>query len=75
MLKRFCTNPTPENGGQFCNHGESFKEEPCQDICPGKAPFDGTYSVRVCTCTCLVMFVYIILPRKVLINDLHVFSI
>ena len=41
MLKRFCSNPTPENGGQFCA-GSSIKIEPCQDICPGKIVFSCT---------------------------------
>ena len=63
MLKRFCTNPTPENGGQFCA-GAYVKFEPCQDVCPGKVSFDGIYSV----CTCTVTFVCIILPRKMLIK-------
>ena len=33
-LKRFCSNPSPENGGQFCV-GPDIKREPCRDICPG----------------------------------------
>lgn len=32
MLKRFCNNPDPQNGGQFCS-GVGFKFEECQDIC------------------------------------------
>ena len=34
MLERFCSNPSPENGGQFCV-GSRIKTEACQDICPG----------------------------------------
>ena len=35
MLKRSCTNPSPENGGQLCQ-GRRIKVVPCQDICQGK---------------------------------------
>ncbi|XP_078364185.1 netrin receptor UNC5C-like [Oculina patagonica] len=33
MLKRHCSNPAPENGGQLCT-GPRVKIEPCQEICP-----------------------------------------
>ena len=34
MLRRFCSNPEPENGGQICT-GDNIKIERCQDVCPG----------------------------------------
>lgn len=33
-FKRICSNPEPENGGQFCT-GISVKYKKCQDVCPG----------------------------------------
>ena len=38
MLKRYCNNPDPQNGGQFCS-GVGFKVEKCQDICKGEISF------------------------------------
>lgn len=35
MWKRYCNNPDPKNGGQFCS-GLDLKFEKCQDICQGK---------------------------------------
>lgn len=38
MLKRFCSNPEPENGGQFCT-GRNVRIEQCQDVCPGNIQY------------------------------------
>lgn len=39
MMKRHCTNPSPENGGKICK-GPSFKKEFCMGNCPGTLEFD-----------------------------------
>ena len=39
MMRRFCTNPSPENGGKICK-GIPFKTEFCMGHCPGMLDFD-----------------------------------
>ena len=34
MLKRWCSNPPPQKGGNLCE-GSNIKYEPCQDFSPG----------------------------------------
>ena len=44
MSSRTCTNPSPMNGGRFCE-GSSFVVEPCNEFhCPSKLMFHNIFT-------------------------------